>query len=132
MLKSLFELARIPSKVYDDTWLQRLVFWTRPFATQKVYVKGNEFNRARALLEDLDKKGNVLEDAIRCPECGSPRVDYPHYTRKFITPLLIELLMSLGQWERQCYCADCHYTWPRAAKVRPQLDLLGWKRKRSH
>jgi len=132
MLKSLFGLAGIRSKVHNDTWLQRLVFWTRPFATQKVYVEGDEFERARALLGDWEKKGHVLENAIRCPECGSPRVEYPHYTRKFITPLVIELLISLGHWERDCYCADCQYTWPRAAKVRPQLDLLGWKRKRTH
>lgn len=133
MLKSRFEKAGIQAKVHDDTLLQRLVFWTRPFASQKVYVENAQFEHARNLLEKWESTEHVLEDAIRCPECGSARVDYPHYTRKFITTLIFELLISLGHWERDCYCDDCHYTWPRAAKVRPNLDILGFPRhKESH
>jgi DNA-directed RNA polymerase subunit RPC12/RpoP len=72
----------------------------------------------------------MLEEAIRCPECGSPRVEYPQFTRKFLTPLLVELLISLGAGEKDYYCMDCHYTWPKTVKHEPELDVLGFPKKR--
>jgi len=130
-LKSRLESAGISARVADDSLLQSLVFWTKPFATMKVLVNEDAFDRARHLIEEWDKREHILEGAIRCPECGSPRVEYPQYTRKFATPLLIELLISLGLAEKDFYCTECHYTWPRKAKPEPELDPLGWpKRKR--
>jgi transposase-like protein len=71
-------------------------------------------------MDEWDKREQVLREAIRCPECNSPRVEYPQYTRKFITPLLIELLISLGIGEKTYYCTDCQYTWRK--KVQAVLE----------
>ena len=117
-LKDRFQAAGIPAWVKDDSLLQRLVFWTRPFAFIKVYVDGRQFQRARDLLGRWNQEDHVLDAAVRCPECGSPRVEYPQFTRKFVTPLLIEWMISLGAGEKDCYCLDCHYTWIRRAKAR--------------
>ena len=48
-----------------------------------------------------------------CPECGSFGVEYPQYTRKFFTPLLIEWMSNFGLFEKAFYCRKCHYTWPK-------------------
>jgi hypothetical protein len=37
-----------------------------------------------------------------------------------------ELMISLGLAEKDLYCSECHYTWPRREKAKPALDPLGW------
>ena len=32
--------------------------------------------------------------AIRCPQCNSPRIEYPQLTRKFLTPALAGILFA--------------------------------------
>jgi len=40
-------------------------------------------------------------------------------TRKFILPTLIaHLLVLLRFMRRECYCEDCHYTWPQESDGR--------------
>src|SRR5688572_2824617 len=102
-LKQRFEEAGIKAEVCDDSILQRLVFWTRPYATKRVCVEDMDFYRARALLTEWEKSEHILEEAIRCPECNSPRIEYPQFTRKFATPLIIEWLVSLGAGEKDFY-----------------------------
>ncbi len=129
-LKQRFEEAGIKAEVCDDSILQRLVFWTRPYATKRVCVEDMDFYRARALLTEWEKSEHILEEAIRCPECNSPRIEYPQFTRKFATPLIIEWLVSLGAGEKDFYCADCHFTWPREIKLRQEMDILGFPKRR--
>ena len=127
LLQERFEQAGIAAKLKDDFFLQRFIFFVKPAATKKVYVDINQFDRARGLLRDWDRDDQVLNRAVRCPECSSPRIEYPQYTRKFVTPLVIEWLISFGA-EKDHYCMDCHYTWPRVAKSKPELDILGFKK----
>jgi len=128
-LKERFERSGIKAQVTDESLLQSLVFWTKPYAAKKVCVDDDQADRARALLMEWEKNEHVLADAIRCPECGSPRVEYPQYTRKFATPLLIEWLIGLGFSEKDYYCTDCHYTWPRKVKLEPEHDPLGFPKR---
>jgi len=127
LLRDRFEHAGIAAKLKDDFFLQRFIFFVKPAATKKVYVDINHFDRARGLLRDWDQTEQVLNDAVRCPECNSPRIEYPQYTRKFVTPLVIEWLISFGA-DKAYYCVDCHYTWPRVVKTQPDLDILGFKK----
>jgi hypothetical protein len=39
-------------------------------------------------------------------------------------------LISLGFGEKDYYCRDCHYTWPRKIKPEPELDELGFPKHR--
>jgi len=73
--------------------------------------------------------GNLLRDAIHCPECGSSRVEYPQFTRKFILPNFGALLCAIGLMEWKFYCQECQFTWPRKVNVPPNLDVLGWPKK---
>jgi hypothetical protein len=123
LVRRLHEIP-IPAEVADDSLIQSLIFWAKPFATKKVMVPDQSFDLARAALRDLDRQESVLSGAIRCPECGSPRIEYPQYTRRFMVPLVVELLISLGFAEKDLYCVECHYTWP--PKPKPALDPLGW------
>ncbi len=119
----------IHARLVDDSALQSLLFWTKPAATKRVYVDPADFDRARGLVEEWDKAGQLPTGVIRCPECRSLRVDFPQYTRKFLTPLVVELLVSLGLAEKDYYCRDCHYTWPKKFKPKPELDPLGFPKR---
>ena len=130
LLRDRFVRAGIVATVSNDAFLQRFVFWTRPAATRKVFVDSEDFERSRGLLLEWERTDHVLVEATRCPECHSPRIEYPQFTRKFITPLIIEWLISLGFAEKDYYCRDCHYTWPRQVKSEPELDVLGFPKRK--
>jgi hypothetical protein len=110
--------AGIESEVRNDAALQSVVFWAKPAAAERVTVASDAFEKARDLIQEWDRREQVLKAAIRCPECASPRVEYPQYTRKFITPILIELMVSLGVGEKSYYCTDCQYTWRKRDQAR--------------
>jgi hypothetical protein len=128
-LQERFERAGINAKVVNESFRQRFLFWVKPAATSKVYGDADQFDRARALLAEWDRDDQVLKEAIRCPECRSARIEYPQYTRKFVTPLVIEWLISFGGIAKDYYCMDCHYTWPREKKPEPELDILGFPKR---
>jgi hypothetical protein len=84
-------------------------------ADVRVEVPADQFNRAEQLLLDWDSVGPELRQAIRCPECGSLQVDYPQYARhSLLTNLAMGLLAQLHLIERDYYCEECHFTWPKA------------------
>jgi len=92
----------------------------------RVEVPEDQYNRAEQLLLDWDIVEGAMCQAIRCPECGSFRVDYPQYARhSLLTNLALGLLAELRLIERDYYCEDCHFTWPkegfRARRQRPHL-----------
>jgi len=49
------------------------------------------------------------------------RVEYPQFTRKsFIPNVLLGLAASIGVVEKDYYCQDCHYTWPKDGNRLPR------------
>ena len=77
-------------------------------------VPADQFEHAYHLLLEWDAADGALRQAIRCPECKSLRVEYPQYSRKSIGPnLLVGLLATIGAVEKEFYCQDCHFTWPK-------------------
>jgi hypothetical protein len=129
LLKNRLLAAGLSADVNHESNLQRFAFWVTPEATEKVTVNTDQFEAATALIDQWEKSDHVLEDAIRCPQCHSPRVEYPQFTRKFLTPWLVEIFASLGAYPLEYYCQQCQYTWPKQIKLDPERDLLGFPKK---
>jgi hypothetical protein len=126
VVKDRIEKAGIPAEIYDESELQRLWFLSRPLANEKVKVDEKDFDRARHVLEAADTSEQLLHCEIKCPQCGSPLVEYPQFTRKFVTTTLVEVFCLLHIIDRQFYCKRCHYSWPASDHLRPKMDLLNW------
>jgi hypothetical protein len=128
-LKQRLGEAGIAAEIHDERKLQKYWFMSETLAGIRLRVDKHNFERAKGLLADWDRADGVLREAIHCPECGSSRVEYPQFTRKFVSPSIYALLCKLGFFEKKFYCEECHYTWALKQKVEPETDLLGWPKK---
>jgi len=115
-LRKRFEDSGIPAEIHNESTMERLWFVGYPLAAIRLKVHSRHYERALKLLHELDAADGALRHALRCPECASSRVEYPQFTRRFILPNLIGLLSALGLVEKEFYCQDCHYTWPREGR----------------
>ncbi len=112
-LHSFLESEGVAAEIHDEQKLQRRWFLVLPKAGVHVRVPLESLARAREL---LNSRADVCLRAIRCPSCGSSRVQYPAMTRRNILPVLIaQLLVLLRIAEREHYCEDCHYAWVRSS-----------------
>ena len=117
--------AGFHATIHDETAWQKRHMAER-LASVKVQVEEKEHENAKTQLKEWDAKEHLLEQAICCPECGSPDVDYPQVTRKFVLPALHAFLYRLKLAEKEFYCNTCQATWPLREKVEPGRDPLGW------
>ena len=116
----------VQAEIHDELRLEKLWFVSKPSTGVRIETPADQYERVCQLLYDWDAADGALRDAIRCPECKSPRVDYPQFTRKFLIPnLALGLFAALGAMEKQFYCQDCHFTWPKEgtkqSKLRPNM-----------
>jgi hypothetical protein len=103
----------ISAEVHEELRLEKLWFVPKGAAGVRLEVPASQFDQAARILLDWDA-AERLPDAIRCPECHSLRVDYPQFTHKSMIPnLALGLASSVGMVEKEFYCEDCHYTWPK-------------------
>lgn len=94
--------------------LVTLWFVSRHAAGACIEVPADQFERAEQFLLDWDAAEGALHQAIRCPECHALRVDYPQYAEhSLLTNLALGFLAELRVIEKDFYCEDCHYTWPK-------------------
>ncbi len=101
-----------------------------PKAHIRVVVPEEQTPQAEAVLLEWDAADGVLSAAVRCPECGSARVEYPQFSRRTIMGAFPAAFAAAGVIERDFYCEKCHYTWPaEPPAVEPELDPLGWPKK---
>ncbi len=128
-IKEQLDAAGIAAELFDETKLQRLWFISKPLAGEKVKVDEKDFDRARQVLEAADVTDHTLQGEIKCPQCGSPRIEYPQFTRKFLTTTLVEVFCLLHVIDRKFYCKSCHHTWPPSEPLRATTDHLNWPRK---
>ena len=112
----------IQAEIHDELRLEKLWFVSKPSAGVRIEVPANQFERTEQLLFDWDMAEGALREAIRCPECKSLRVDYPQFTRKsMLTNLAMGLAAQAHLVEKEYYCKDCHYTWPKEG-TKPRRD----------
>jgi hypothetical protein len=121
--------AGIPAKVKDESKLQKFWFLSKPLAADKVLVDEKDFDRALVTLKAADAQDHILQGEVRCPQCGSAEVEYPQFTRKFMTTTMVEVLCLLHILDRAFYCQSCHHTWPASRVMRPTNDVLNWPAK---
>lgn len=122
--------AGFHARLHDETnWQKHRL--AEKLASVKVQVEESEYETAKQRLKEWDATEHWLDQAVCCPECGSPDVDFPQVTRKFILPSLHALFYRLGLEEKQFYCNTCHHTWPLRVKVEPERDPLNWPIKNS-
>lgn len=112
-MKKRLEESNIPAEIDHESSLEWLWFAIKPVVKVRLKVRTADFDEALRLLRGWDAAEGILREAIRCPECGSSRVEYPQFTRKFFLPNLIGLLAGLGVVRREFYCEECHFTWPK-------------------
>jgi len=106
--------AGIPAEIHDELKLEKLWFASKDRSGARLEVPAEQFERAYQLLLDWDAADGALREAVRCPECKSLRVQYPQFTRRSLIPnLVVGTLAAIGQIEKQYYCDDCHFTWPK-------------------
>jgi hypothetical protein len=111
----------IPAAIHDHVVLARCWFASRSACGVRLEVPADRFERAYAKLVECDDAEAGLSGAIRCPECCSLRVSFPQHTRRSLIPnLVIGALAAIGRVEKEFYCDDCHYTWPRQGR-RPSV-----------
>jgi predicted Zn-ribbon and HTH transcriptional regulator len=106
--------AGIQAEAHDEQYLEKLWHVSKAASGVRLEVPADQFERTEQLLLEWDAAEGALREAIRCPECRSLRVQYPQFTRKAMIPnLLTGLLATIGALEKQYYCEDCHFTWPK-------------------
>ena len=98
--------AGIRAEIHDESKLERLWFVRKPLAGVRIEVHADDFEKAARMVREWDAADHALHDAVCCPECGSSRVEYPQFTRKFVTPNLVGLLAAVGLVEKEFYCQD--------------------------
>jgi hypothetical protein len=117
--------AGIAAEIHEELWLQKLWFVSRQAAGVRLEVAADQFERTEKLLLSWDTPEGVLRQAIRCPECKSLLVDYPQFARhSVVTNVAAGLLAEVGLVEKDYYCEQCHYTWPK--------EQTSPERKRAH
>jgi len=114
----------VPAEVHDDRKLQRFWFLSRPRARMQVKVANENYERAEKLYRELDAANDSsVCAAIRCPQCRSSRIQYPHMTRHFILPTLVAHLTILFGFKRNFYCQNCQHTWENRPKPVSNVPL---------
>ena len=118
--------AGFEAALVDRPWQQLLWLVRKGEAGVSVEVPGDQFERAEKLLVKWDDEEGLLRDAIRCPECKSLRVQYPQFARhSVLTNIIMGLGVAVGIVEKDYYCENCHFTWPkegtRPRRNEPQL-----------
>jgi hypothetical protein len=121
--------AGVNAEVYDESLEQKWKLLTfKPRAHMRVRVHSTEENRAHALLDEWQHSEPALDWAIKCPECGSSRIEFPQFSRKTLMGALPAIAATAGVIAQEYYCENCHFTWPPEVKPAPDLDVLNWKK----
>ncbi len=118
-LKKRLQEAGVKADVNTER-LQAVASLSDPHSTTKVMVEEEEFAKANQLLTEWEGTDAQIASAIRCPECKSPRIQYPQLARRFpLIPGLAGILFALKVFEKEFYCEDCQNTWGKGGNPLP-------------
>jgi predicted RNA-binding Zn-ribbon protein involved in translation (DUF1610 family) len=120
--------AGFHAELIDDSGAQSIFFLSREHKAQiKVNVRKEEYERAKSLAHQWESEG-TLGPAIRCPQCGSSRIEYPQWSRRTGASFFFAILSAIHLVPREYFCEDCQFTWPDKVKLQPPRDALNWPR----
>ena len=112
-LQERFLGAKLAAQLQGESPLARMWFVPKREAGVRLMVPAEQFETAEQRLREWDAQG-ALREAIRCPECHSLRVRYPQYAEhSLLTNVIAGLATTVGLVEKDFFCEDCHFTWPR-------------------
>jgi hypothetical protein len=104
--------AGVRADIHNEGHLQQVAFMSKPQANVKLQVEDADFEKAQGLMLEWETSDPAISAAIlRCPQCNSPRIQYPQMTRKAIVPGMVAVLMAMRILPKEFYCEDCHFTW---------------------
>ena len=115
-LRQRLEKTGIHAEICDESKYEWSWFVTKPLAGIRLKVQKQDFENARRLIREWDANDGVLREAVRCPQCGSSRIEYPQFTRKFLLPNIVSLASVVGIIDKEFFCQECEHTWPKDAK----------------
>ena len=119
-LKKRLQESGVKADTHNEGRLQSVATMSEPHANAKVMVDEQDFQKANQLLTEWEASDPEVGAAIRCPQCKSPRIEYPQLTRKFMTPWLASVLFAMKVFPKEFYCQDCHFTWGKDGDPLPQ------------
>lgn len=106
--------AGILAVIQEELWLQKLWYVSRRSAGVDLEVPADQFEHTQKLLQSWELSEGALLHAVRCPQCGSVRVSYPQFARhSVLTNVAVGLCAELGLVEKDYYCEQCQFTWPK-------------------
>jgi predicted RNA-binding Zn-ribbon protein involved in translation (DUF1610 family) len=127
-LKDRFCEAGLHAELMNETGEQAIFFITRhPRANMRVRLPEEELETAKGLLGEWEKEG-VMSQAVRCPQCGSSRIEYPQFSRRILGSVFFGLLAAAHLIPRKYFCEDCQFTWPDKVPPNVDRDALNWPR----
>src|SRR5437879_7591006 len=89
--------AGLAAEVYDESHEQKWKLYNfHPRAHMRVRVHSTEENRALALMDEWQGTEPALSQSIKCPECGSSRIEFPQFSRRTIMGALPAALAATG------------------------------------
>jgi predicted Zn-ribbon and HTH transcriptional regulator len=116
-LKERLRTSGIEADVHNEKHGQAMHLVKDAQANVKVLVHEQDFGKAQGLLVEWEGTDPDIASAMRCPQCQSPRIQYPQTAQKFpFIPGLYSVLLALGIFEKEFYCEDCHLTWGKDGK----------------
>jgi uncharacterized protein with PIN domain len=119
--------AGFNADVFDESAAQKwLLLNISPKAHMRVRVNKDEGERAMELLRQWEKDENIMAEAVRCPQCGSSRIEYPQFSRRTLMSAFPAALAAAGVFEKMYYCEACAHTWNPDEKPEPDRDILNW------
>lgn len=108
----------VKARISNQKMLQRLWFLSKPYGAFHLEAPVEDLARVDALLARWQAEECALSEALRCPECGSIKVQYPQMSRKYALPTLIAHGLTLcGLLRHEFFCTDCQHTWPKPTKT---------------
>ena len=118
-LKERLQAAGVKADVHNEGSFQTVaLIGDQPQANAKVLVEEEDFSAAQKLMVEWEAADPDIAAAIRCPQCKSPRIQYPQLARKFpiMAWLHTAILFKLKIFEKEFYCEDCHFTWRKGGE----------------
>lgn len=118
-LKKRLQDAGVKADVNTER-LQAVATLSGPDSNTKVLVEEEDFAKANQLLTEWEADDPQIGGAIRCPQCKSPRIQYPQLARRFpFIPGLAGILFALKIFPKEFYCEDCQFTWGKDGDPTP-------------